>query len=61
MKKLYVVLAALIIASMVLTACGKAPTAAPATQVPTEKFTALFRSNSHTNTTAGSARERMGF
>ena len=34
MKKLYVVLAALLIATMVLTACGKAATPAPATQPP---------------------------
>ena len=34
MKKLYVVLAALMIASMVLSACGTAATPAPATQAP---------------------------
>ena len=39
MKKLYVVMVALIVASMILAACGPAPTEAPATQAPTEVMT----------------------
>ena len=39
MKKLYTVMVALILASMILAACGGAPTEAPATQEPTEVMT----------------------
>jgi hypothetical protein len=39
MKKLYLAMVALIIASMILAACGPAETEAPATQAPTEVMT----------------------
>jgi basic membrane protein A and related proteins len=39
MKKLYTVMVALILASMILAACGGTPTEAPATQEPTEVMT----------------------
>ena len=39
MKKLYFVMVALIVASMILAACGPAQTEAPATEAPTEVMT----------------------
>ena len=39
MKKFYLVMVALIIASVILAACGGTPTEAPATQAPTEVMT----------------------
>ena len=39
MKKLYFAMVALIIASLVLAACGGGPTEAPATEAPTEVMT----------------------